>query len=156
VIAGRMVRDYVTEYYEPAAIGTNTMTDDAAWPARELAGWKQRVEAAWPDVSVRLLDDDSSAGGGAAGQARVAVVELDPGTLDREEIVVQVLHGPLATDGTFDETQLTIVPMTVSDDGRFRATFVPDRAGRWGIAARAMPTHPHLTGPFDTGLVTVG
>jgi hypothetical protein len=33
---------------------------------------------------------------------------------------------------------------------------VPDRAGRWGIAARAMPTHPHLTGPFDTGLVTVG
>jgi glycogen phosphorylase len=29
VIAGRMVRDYVTEYYEPAAIGTNTMTADA-------------------------------------------------------------------------------------------------------------------------------
>jgi hypothetical protein len=33
---------------------------------------------------------------------------------------------------------------------------VPDRAGRWGVAARAMPTHAYLRGPFDTGLVTVG
>jgi glycogen phosphorylase len=156
VIAGRMVRDYVTEYYEPAAIGTKTMTADAGAPARELAGWKQRVEAAWPDVSVRLVDDDSSASGGAAGQARVAVVELAPGTLDPDEIVVQLVHGPLSTDGSFDEAQLTIVPMTVADDGRFRATFVPDRAGRWGVAARAMPTHAYLRGPFDTGLVTVG
>jgi glycogen phosphorylase len=156
VIAGRMVRDYVTEYYEPAATGTNTMTSDAGKPARELAAWKQRVQAAWPDVSVRLIDDDSSTGGGAAGQARVAVVELDPGTLDPDEIVVQLVHGPLSIDGSFDEARLTIVPMTVSDDRRFRATFVPDRAGRWGVAARAMPTHAYLRGPFDTGLVTVG
>ena len=42
-IAGRMVRDYVTQYYEPAAVGTATMTADAADPARELAAWKQRV-----------------------------------------------------------------------------------------------------------------
>jgi glycogen phosphorylase len=156
VIAGRMVRDYVTEYYEPAAIGTNTMTAGAGMPARELAGWKRRVEAAWPDVRVHLIDDESSIGGSAAGHARVAEVDLDPGTLDPDEIVVQLLHGPLSIDGSFDEGGLTIVPMTVGDDGRFRATFVPDRAGRWGVAARAMPTHPYLTGPFDTGLVTIG
>jgi glycogen phosphorylase len=156
VIAGRMVRDYVTKYYEPAALGTNTMTAEAGTPARDLAAWKQRVGAAWPGVSVRLLDEDSNIDGGAAGVERDVVAHLDPGALDREAIVVQLLHGPLLADGSFDETRLEIVPMVADDGGHFRATFAPDRAGRWGVAARAMPTHPHLRGPFDTGLVTVG
>ncbi len=156
VIAGRMVRDYVTKYYEPAALGTITMTAEAGRPARDLAAWKQHVESAWPSVSVRLLDDDSGIDGGAAGVERDIVADLDPGTLDPEAIIVQLLHGPLHADGSFDETLLEIVPMARLDDGRFQASFVPDRAGRWGVAARAMPTHPHLRGPFDTGLVTIG
>jgi starch phosphorylase len=156
VIAGRMVRDYVTKYYEPAAVGTNTMTADIGAPARELSAWKQRVSAAWPNVHVRLLDDGSGIDGGAAGETHDVVVELDPGTLGHDEIVVQLLHGPLLADGSFDEDLLEVVSTTAGDDGRFHVDFAPDRAGRWGVAARAMPTHPHLRGPFDTGLVTVG
>jgi starch phosphorylase len=153
VIAGRMVRDYVTEYYEPAAIGTRTMTADAGAPARELVAWKQHVVAAWPTVGISLVDDGSSSDRGAA---REVVAELDAGELRRDEIVVQLLHGPVLADGTFDETLLSVLPMVAGADGRYRAEFAPDRAGRWGTAARAMPTHPHLSGPFDTGLVTIG
>ncbi len=156
VIAGRMVRDYVTKYYELAAVGTNTMTADAGAPARELSAWKQRVSAAWPNVRVQLLDDGSGVEGGAAGERHDVVVELDPGTLAHDEIVVQLLHGPLLADGSFDEALLEVVSTVAGDDGRFHVEFAPDRAGRWGVAARAMPTHPHLRGPFDTGLVTVG
>ena len=58
VIAGRMVRDYVTQFYEPAAIGTNMLTVDAGTPARELAAWKQHVAATWPGVTVRVLDEE--------------------------------------------------------------------------------------------------
>ena len=155
-IAGRMVREYVTRFYEPAAIGTNTMTADGGTPARDLAAWKQRVNAAWPDLVVRLLDESSGVDGGAAGEVRQAVVELDTGSLDRDEVIVQLLHGPLLADGTFDESLLSILQMTSGDDGRFRVQFAPDRAGRWGLAARAMPTHRHLRGQFDTGLVTIG
>ena len=155
VIAGRMVRDYVTQYYEPAAIGTNTMTADAGAPARELAAWKQRVVAAWPDVRVQL-GDGPGVDGGAAGEMRDVVVELDPGALGGDEIVVQLLHGPLLADGSFDEALLHVVPMAAGDDGRFHVTFAPDQAGRWGAAARALPTHPHLRNLFDTGLVTIG
>ncbi|MGE5211823.1 MAG: alpha-glucan family phosphorylase, partial [Acidobacteriota bacterium] len=156
VIAGRMVRDYVTQYYEPAAIGSNAMTADSGRPAKDLAAWKQHVSAAWPGVSVRLLDESSDLDGGAAGQQCDVAVELEAGSLDRSEIVVQLLHGPLLADGSFDEALLRVVPMTADHDGRFRTSFTPDRAGRWGVAARAMPTHPSLRGPFDTGLVTVG
>lgn len=156
VIAGRMVRNYVTQYYEPAALGTNTMTADAGAPARVLAAWKQRVVAAWPHVEVRLVDDGSNDERGTAGETREVVVELDPGELDSDEIVVQLLHGPVLADGSFDETLLNVVAMTAGGDGRFRTEFAPDRAGRWGTAARAMPTHPHLRGRFDTGLVAIG
>jgi starch phosphorylase len=156
VIAGRMVRDYVTKYYEPAAVGTNTMTADTGAPARDLSAWKQRVATAWPTVQVRLVDDGSSVDGGAAGETRNVVVELEPGTLGGDEIVVQLLHGPLLADGSFDEALLDVVSMSAGDDGRFHVEFAPDRAGRWGVAARAMPTHPHLRGPFDTGLVAIG
>ena len=156
VIAGRMVRDYVTQYYEPAAIGSTAMTADSGRPAKDLAAWKQHVQAAWPGVNVRLLDESSDLDGGAAGRRCDVVVELEAGSLDRSEIVVQLLHGQLLADGSFDEAHLRVVPMTADDDGRFRTSFTPDRAGRWGVAARAMPTHPSLHGPFDTGLVTVG
>ena len=84
------------------------------------------------------------------------VVDLDSGALDRSEIIVQLLHGPLLADGSFDEALLTVIPITADHDGRFRTSFTPDRAGRWGLAARAMPTHPSMRGPFDTGLVAVG
>jgi len=150
-----MVRDYVTKYYEPAAIGTNTMTADAGAPARELAAWKQRVVEAWPDVRVRV-GDGPGADGGAAGVMRDIAVELDTGSLGGNEIVVQLLHGPLLADGSFDEALLNVMPMAAGDDGRFHAAFAPDRAGRWGVTARALPTHPHLRNLFDTGLVTIG
>jgi starch phosphorylase len=155
VIAGRMVRDYVTQYYEPAASGTARMTIDAAGPARELAAWKQRVAAAWPKVSVRIVSDDSQLDAGSAGDARHLVAQLDPATLGHDEIVVQLLHGPLLADGNFDEHALAVMPMTPGDDGRHHAEFVADRAGHWGVAVRALPTHHHLAGPFDTGLVAL-
>ena len=155
-IAGRMVRDYVTQYYEPAAVGTATMTTDAANPARELAAWKQRVRADWPNVHVRLVDHGSDIGSGAAGEPRNVVIELDPGSLQPDDVAVQLVHGPVLGDGSFDEALLHVVATTVDDEGRYRASFVPDRAGRWGVAARALPSHPAQRGLFDTGLITTG
>ncbi|HUS43911.1 MAG TPA: alpha-glucan family phosphorylase [Ilumatobacteraceae bacterium] len=156
VIAGRMVRDYVTTFYEPAAIGTNTMTADAGQPAKELAAWKHDVTSKWSAVRVTLLDEISGLDGGAAGTPVDVVAELETGALDRNAVVVQLLHGPLLADGSFDEGLLSVLPMVADDHGHFRSSFTPDRAGRWGVAARAMPTHPYLRGPFDTGLVTIG
>jgi starch phosphorylase len=155
-IAGRMVRDYVTQYYEPAGAGTDTMTADDADPARELAAWKHRVRAAWPGVDVRLIDDASDIDTGDAGDVRHVVAELDSGDLDSGDLAVQLVHGPLLGDGSFDEAELEMVPMVVGDDHRYRASFTPDRAGRWGVAARVLPSHPHQRSLFDTGLIAIG
>jgi len=73
-----------------------------------------------------------------------------------DELAIQVVHGPLLPDGSFDQRHLHVVPMTIGTDGRFHAAFAPDQAGRWGVTVRAMPSHPQLSGPYDTGLVATG
>jgi starch phosphorylase len=147
-----MVRDYVQEYYEPAAVDSVAMTADDARPARELAAWKQRVHEAWGTVRVHV-DDDSEMSPGAAGVERRVSAHVDPGALDVGEIRVQLVHGPVTADGSFDEQRLSVVDMTREDAGRFTTTFVPSDGGRWGVTVRAMPTHPALSSPSGTGLV---
>ena len=70
VIASRMVRDYVTQYYEPAAVSSDTIVADDAGPARELAAWKRRVTEAWPGVRVTIDAGASSIEPGAATDER--------------------------------------------------------------------------------------
>jgi glycogen phosphorylase len=153
VIAGRMVRDYVTQLYEPAAAGSVLLTADRAGAARDLAAWKAGVAEAWNRVSVRVVDDPSQVGSGAAGEPRRVVAAVDPGPLRLDELVAQIVHGPLAADGSFDETRIEAVTMHAEGDGRFSGTFTPGGSGRWGFSVRALPTHPALTSIFETGLV---
>jgi len=153
VIASRMVRDYVTQYYEPAAVSSDAIVADDAAPARELAAWKQRVTDAWPGVRVSIDADGSDLEPGAATDGRRVVAHVDPGALSAEELTVQVVHGPLAADGSFDEQRMIVLDMTADGDHRYSAGFTPGEAGRWGVTVRALPTHRLLTGPIDTGLV---
>ncbi len=153
VIASRMVRDYVTQYYEPAAVSSDAIVADGAGPARELAAWKQRVADAWPGVRVSIDADESDLEPGTATDGRRVVARVDPGALRAEELTVQVVHGPVTADGSFDEQRMIVLDMTAENDHRYAAAFTPGEAGRWGVTVRAMPTHRLLTGPIDTGLV---
>ncbi len=53
VLAGRMVREYVERLYAPAARAHRALNPDAA---RDLAWWKGRVRAAWPQVAVEHVE----------------------------------------------------------------------------------------------------
>jgi starch phosphorylase len=155
VIASRMVRDYVTQYYEPAAASSDAIVADNAGPARELAAWKLRVAEAWPGVRVAIDTGVSDLAPGSATDERHVVAHIDPGTLTEGELSVQVVHGPVGIDGSFDEPLMTVIDMTAEGDGRYTASFTPGQAGRWGVTVRAMPTHPLLTNLSDTGLVAI-
>ncbi len=153
VIASRMVRDYVSQYYEPAAASSDSIVADHAARARELAAWKLRVVEAWPGLRVTIDTDASNFEPGAATDERHVVAHVDPGTITEGELSVQVVHGPVTADGSFDEQRMTVADMTAQGDGRFAAGFTPGEAGRWGVTVRVMPTHPLLTNLSDTGLV---
>ena len=156
VIAGRMVRQYVTEYYEPASTAARHAEADGGAAARELAAWKDGVSAVWESVSVELLDAGSDLDDGPTRTARTVEARVDPGRMRADEILMQVVHGPLRSDGDFDERRLEVVEMKPSDGAVRTASFCPSGSGRWGVTVRAVPVHRALSSPYDTGLVVSG
>ncbi|NND76150.1 MAG: alpha-glucan family phosphorylase [Ilumatobacter sp.] len=156
VVAARMVRDYVTTLYEPAAATSDVCGADGAAVAKELAAWKSGVATVWDSVSVELLDGASDLTDGASGLERDVRVRVDPGKLRLDELVVQVVHGPIASDGTFDERRMERVTLEPGDGGIFTGAFTPTDSGPWGVTARALPSHPGLSSIYDTGLVALG
>jgi starch phosphorylase len=155
VIAGRMVRDYTTELYEPAAAAADAAIADDAASARELSAWRSGVSAVWDSVAVDI-DPGSDIGDGFAGTARHLRATVDPGELRFDELLVEIVHGPLNASGSLDGTRMHRVPMNHVGAGSFSGEFTPDGAGPWGAAVRVLPTHPALSSPFEPGLVALG
>jgi starch phosphorylase len=158
--ATRMVRQYVTDLYVPAAQSSAALTEGGAGgygAAAELAAWKRRVVAAWPGVRVEHVEADDAdlvPGGRLAIRASVALGELTP-----EDVTVEVIYGPA---GDSDEI-IDPVRRPLKLDGRS----APDGAARYvgaaelgepgpfGYTVRALPRHRLLSNPAELGLVAV-
>ena len=154
--ASRMVRDYVTEIYEPLGQTADQMTADGHKRAKELAGWKTHVTEAWPEVSVHSVESDVSAASlGTSRQVR-AVVSL--GSLKRTDVEVQLVHGSVGHNDELNDT--TISPMTLEgvdgDEGqcRYLGSFVCETAGRYGFAVRVVPAHEDLSTFAELSCIT--
>src|SRR5687767_15614608 len=58
--ASRMLGEYVSKYYLPAARQGRKYAEHAFQGARDVAAWKAKVRAAWPGVAARRLDTPRS------------------------------------------------------------------------------------------------
>jgi starch phosphorylase len=155
VTAGRMVRDYTTQLYEPAARAAEIAVADDACVARELAAWRHGVDSVWDSVTV-TVDAESGVDDGTAGAPRRIAATVDSGELRLDELEVEIVHGPLDASGSLDGDRMERVPMTGDGSGRYTGEFTPDAPGPWGVAVRALPTHPALSSVLEPGLVAVG
>jgi starch phosphorylase len=152
VSASRMVRDYVSELYEPAAAGADVMSDAGHDRAKSLAAWKQRVIDGWSGVAVGDISSDSLAID--LGRERAVSAEVRLGPLGPDDVDVQLVHGAV---GPADEiTDPSILSMTLSEAGttyRYEGSFTCDRAGRYGFTVRVVPAHPDLSTFAELGRV---
>ena len=155
VSAARMVREYVGSSYAPAALrGARLAASDFAL-ARELARWKAHVAERWPALridGVRGPVAPPALGARAEVEARVQLAGLSP-----NELRVELVHGPVTDAGEIDHpgrAAMALVDPELSGDGaRYRGRFVCDRAGPYGFTVRAMPVHPELADPVETGCI---
>lgn len=152
--AHRMVRDYVTELYVPAAQRAAELRADDDAGARHLAAYRSRLEQLWHQVHIDELDvDDSVAdlGSERAVEARVSLGELDP-----SEVEVQLVVGHVGQSGSLENT--TTIAMTDGerlDDHhhRYRGAAILSTAGRMGLTVRVVPRHDLVDAPVEFGLV---
>ncbi|HEY5875523.1 MAG TPA: alpha-glucan family phosphorylase [Ilumatobacteraceae bacterium] len=168
--ASRMVRQYTTALYEPAAAAAGRMHTEDGAAAKALAAWKRHVVAHWNGVAVIDVSGTdtppSPAGAGAesgvgAGAGRgdghcsvSATVRL--GALTPSDVTVQVVHGPVDADGAFSSS--TTAPLERAEqlaDGslRYAGSYVPTAAGMYGCTVRVLPNHPDLTTPMELGRI---
>jgi starch phosphorylase len=149
ITAARMVRDYVTELYEPAAASAHAVADQDWALARSLAGWKATVRLGWPGVKVGAVDADSTPA--HEGERRVAAAHVDIDGLAPTDVAVQLLHGSIDSTGSFIDSP-AMVPMQRQDDGSYSCTYTVSAAGPYGLTVRALPTHEGLISPVELGI----
>ena len=150
VTAARMVRNYTTDLYEPAAASSRTALADESRVARELASWKQRVRVAWPSVKVVDIEADTKAAHEGENRHVRAHVEIDG--LEPRAITVQALHGSINSEGEFVGRPLSVT-LEQTTDGVWEADYRVGEAGPYGITVRAMPSHPDLISPVEMGII---
>ena len=154
VTAARMVRDYVEHLYEPTARQADRLAGDEFTPARQLAAWKARMLAAWEDVEILSVETEVSVA--SLGTDRSVEAEVALGSLNADDVQVQLVHGPV---GQHDEIEHpTITAMTPADRNgsgslRYRGAFSCDAAGRYGFTVRVVPAHPDLVTSIELGRV---
>jgi glycogen phosphorylase len=162
-LATRMVRQYVTELYAPAARSSRALAEPAGPGgapfdgARELAAWKQRVIAAWPAVRVEHVeadDGDLTPGGQLTVRASVAL-----GTLTPDDVTVEVVYGPAGeSDEILDPSRSALVLEGEAGPGgvaRYTGAAELGDPGPFGYTVRVLPRHQLLAGPAELGLVTM-
>ncbi|MEW2356178.1 alpha-glucan family phosphorylase [Spirillospora sp. NPDC029432] len=157
VLATRMLRDYVEEYYVPAAAAARAMAADGYSGARSLAAWKQRVRKAWPGVAVEHVE--SSGEDSPHVGTRLAVrVMADLGGLDPADVAVEAVYGRVdESDALIDPSYRELAEGGQAGGGRTRYLGeVPlTRSGSFGYSVRVVPRHPLLAGRAEMGLIAL-
>ena len=157
VQAERMVREYVTALYLPAAAASRKLAGaDGFGPARELAAWKQRVVRAWPQVRVEHVE--AEAAGQAPGSVLTVRVLAALGELTSDDIAVEVAYGrPDDADEIITPGYATLTPDPAGAAGgvaRYSGQVPLDQPGPFGYTVRVLPDHPLLDSRAELGLVT--
>jgi starch phosphorylase len=150
VQAERMVRDYVTNLYVPAARSSRALDGAGYGPARELARWKERVIRAWPQVAIEHVEADAAEP--SLGSALTVRVTAALGDLTRDDVCVEAVYGRTGED---DEIGTPAhVPLTTTDGVRYTGEVPLDRPGSFGYTVRVLPRHALLASRAELGLVT--
>jgi len=157
--ATRMVREYVTQLYLPAARSSEALADGGPGfaGARELAAWKDRVTKAWPGVAIEHVEADD--GEQSPGASLVVRASVALGALSPDDVTVQLVYGPAGDDDeiaapAFADLELEAEPSGASP-ARYAGEAELGRPGPFGYTVRVLPRHPLLASPAEMGLITL-
>lgn len=160
ILASRMVRDYVTHLYAPAAHSLSALDGKAA----DLAAWKGHIRAHWNDVRVErvslLAGDQEIADSGQISEDDPLHVECDVhlGSLTPADVAVELVFGDVDDEGELGNLRVVDVTDAVElGDNRYRfhSDATAERTGSRGFTVRVVPKHELLSSVAEMGLATL-
>jgi starch phosphorylase len=154
VEATRMVKDYVSQMYEPAAERGDAMAADSWKRARVLADWKATVRDKWADVRIADIEADTAVV--EVGDERQVSATVALGALSPDDVAVELIHGPVGANDELTDTETLTLQLVGPGDGdvyRFTGSFRSRTTGRHGFALRVVPAHTDLDSAAEMGAV---
>jgi starch phosphorylase len=156
VLASRMVRDYVIKLYAPAARAGWAMNGPGYPGAKELAAYKEKVEAAWPQVRVDHVESAGVGDSPQIGETLHVRAYVSLGSLSPDEVDVQVVHGTANESDELTDVEAESLHHVESYEGgrhQYAGDFALSRTGSFGYTVRILPKHPGLASESELGLV---
>ena len=150
--AERQVLQYTENFYAPAARHARSLVANDYTQARALATWKQRIRAAWPRVTLRLVEGPPAAlstGGSFQLTVAVGLAQLQP-----EDITLECQLGSMGADGEFtalETHRLAPIDGEATPEMIYALTLQPRLSGLAALRLRAFPAHSGLAHRFEMG-----
>jgi len=142
--ARRMVREYMTQLYEPAHIQHLRAHDANFKMVRDKARWNGRIRELWDRVKfVESAPGAAHSGSVTSGKPVPVRAAIDLAGLTPDDVRVEVVMGRVDSNGYLEETEVMVLP-PMEQTGQvavFGKDIVPDRTGRVGYALRVSPNH---------------
>jgi starch phosphorylase len=150
--ANRMVGDYLTQFYGPAARQGRRFARDSYHGAKDVAAWKARVVAAWPGVRIRRLDP-AIARTRFGDRLRLEVAVFLNG-LEPSDVRVELRMDDPGQDPN-GKGRIFVHATALPDSGeqRYVLDFTPETCGKFDYRIRLFPYHDLLTHRLETGLM---
>jgi starch phosphorylase len=154
VQASRMVREYVENYYLPAASSAAAVRGERYAGARDLAAYRAKAAAAWPFV--RVTGGELTVAGAVPpviGSAVSVTASVHLAGLQPADVDVQAVLGRV--DDSDELRDVVTASMTATEDGRYAAELRLPHAGSLGYTVRVLPKHDLLASSAELGRVVL-
>src|SRR5271157_5476946 len=138
----RMVREYMTQFYEPAHTAHVRILKTDYSLVRERARWNARIHEVWDRVKF-VEAGPGPAGSVTSGRPVPVRAAIDLAGLKPDDVRVEAVIGRVDNNGYLEETEVLVLP-AVEQQGSvaiFGRNIVPERTGRLGYALRVSPNH---------------
>jgi starch phosphorylase len=152
----RMVREYTENYYLNAHARHGQLAAEGATQARQLAAWKERVRACWPNIRIESVETQAS-GEVSVGGELTSRVKVRLGALAPEEVAVELYAGKLDAHENFTNAVATLM-RAVAREGElhvFETSYGPcAESGLHGYTIRVQPFHRESKTELVPGCIT--
>lgn len=154
----RMVKEYSTLMYVPAARRQRKLLDNSYTGAKSLSHWKRDLAGKWHSVRIDEVtaNDEKELPVGALVNVRSKVVL---GAIKPEDVSVELYYGRVDEYGRLVEGHseaMQIEERYENDTYLYKGQIPCHRSGQHGYAVRVLPRNADLPHKFDTGLILWG
>ncbi len=152
--SNRMVRDYCTEFYMPAATAFRRLSENGMERAKDALQWRDRVRAEWRNVRVVSVTDTAGKSN-SVGSACCIRALVDLVNLEASDVKVQALAGKVGPNREIVDSEIVELRRVGFEEGKhiFEGQILCGTPGYHGYTVRVVPSHPDVEIPSELGLV---